>query len=211
MTETQEPRAVVALTDVAVHRRTTGQEIVLDGINWTVRPGEHWALLGANGAGKTTLLRLVGAGAPFMWPVTTAGGTHVRAARRTCGTGTPAALELVGNAAAGSGTRDAFHTTCTICGVSDVPLLGGAVRYRRVCAPAPRRRPPPDDLHLPVSAAGRGDRQRTCPMTTGPRWRSGSWGPTLPGVRSHSPRRCGGLLGAVAGHRTRRRTRPAAH
>ncbi|MGW5449480.1 hypothetical protein [Streptomyces asiaticus] len=34
MTETQEPRAVAALTDVAVHRRTTGQEIVLDGINW---------------------------------------------------------------------------------------------------------------------------------------------------------------------------------
>ncbi|WP_435800249.1 hypothetical protein [Streptomyces misionensis] len=46
MTETQDPRAVVAVTDVAVHRRTTGQEIVLDGINWTVRPGEHWALLG---------------------------------------------------------------------------------------------------------------------------------------------------------------------
>lgn len=61
MTGTQQPPAVVALTDVAVHRRTTGQEIVLDGINWTVRPGEHWALLGANGAGKTTLLRLVGA------------------------------------------------------------------------------------------------------------------------------------------------------
>ncbi|MER7921253.1 MULTISPECIES: ATP-binding cassette domain-containing protein [unclassified Streptomyces] len=61
MSETQEPRAVVALNDVAVHRRTTGQEIVLDGIDWTVRAGEHWALLGANGAGKTTLLRLVGA------------------------------------------------------------------------------------------------------------------------------------------------------
>ncbi|MBL1102457.1 ABC transporter ATP-binding protein [Streptomyces coffeae] len=61
MTETQEPRAVVALSDVAVHRRTTGQEIVLDEINWTIRPGEHWALLGANGAGKTTLLRLAGA------------------------------------------------------------------------------------------------------------------------------------------------------
>ncbi|GAA1042361.1 MULTISPECIES: ABC transporter ATP-binding protein [Streptomyces] len=61
MTETQDPRAVVALRDVAVHRRSSGQEIVLDGIDWTVGPGEHWALLGANGAGKTTLLRLVGA------------------------------------------------------------------------------------------------------------------------------------------------------
>ncbi|WP_331740437.1 ATP-binding cassette domain-containing protein (plasmid) [Streptomyces sp. NBC_00015] len=61
MTETQERRAVVALTNVSVHRRTTGQEIVLEDISWTVRPGEHWALLGANGAGKTTLLRLIGA------------------------------------------------------------------------------------------------------------------------------------------------------
>lgn len=61
VTENQDSRAVVALTGVAVHRRSSGQEIVLDGIDWIVRPGEHWALLGANGAGKTTLLRLVGA------------------------------------------------------------------------------------------------------------------------------------------------------
>ncbi|OPF83738.1 ABC transporter ATP-binding protein [Streptomyces antioxidans] len=67
MDETRKPRAVVALREVAVHRRTTGQEIVLDGINWRVGPGEHWALLGANGAGKTTLLRLIGA---VMYPTT---------------------------------------------------------------------------------------------------------------------------------------------
>ncbi|WP_377273642.1 ABC transporter ATP-binding protein [Peterkaempfera sp. SMS 1(5)a] len=73
MTEIQEPRAVVvALTDVAVHRRTTGQEVILDGITWTVRSGEHWALLGANGAGKSTLLRLAGA---VMYP--TAGTVEV--------------------------------------------------------------------------------------------------------------------------------------
>lgn len=30
-------------------------------IDWTVRPGEHWALLGANGAGKTTLMNVAGA------------------------------------------------------------------------------------------------------------------------------------------------------
>lgn len=51
---------VVAVDEVSVRRLTTGQAI-LDGINWRVGPGEHWALLGANGAGKTTLLRLVGA------------------------------------------------------------------------------------------------------------------------------------------------------
>ncbi|MGV9697914.1 ABC transporter ATP-binding protein [Streptomyces sp. NPDC003470] len=52
--------AVLLLEDVSVRRHTTDQ-LILDGIDWTVRPGEHWALLGANGAGKTTLLRLLGA------------------------------------------------------------------------------------------------------------------------------------------------------
>jgi ABC-2 type transport system ATP-binding protein len=32
---------------------------LLRDVDWTVRPGEHWALLGANGAGKTTTVRLV--------------------------------------------------------------------------------------------------------------------------------------------------------
>ncbi|MCU1352002.1 MAG: transporter ATP-binding protein [Acidimicrobiales bacterium] len=31
---------------------------ILDGIDWTVRPGERWVLLGPNGCGKTTLLRI---------------------------------------------------------------------------------------------------------------------------------------------------------
>jgi molybdate transport system ATP-binding protein len=32
---------------------------VLQDVDWSVRRGEHWALLGANGAGKTTLLSLI--------------------------------------------------------------------------------------------------------------------------------------------------------
>ena len=39
---------------------TTEQTVLLDDINWHVRPGEHWALLGPNGAGKSTLLRIAG-------------------------------------------------------------------------------------------------------------------------------------------------------
>ncbi|MYS21349.1 iron complex transport system ATP-binding protein [Streptomyces sp. DvalAA-14] len=54
------PLAVAALDAVSVRRYTTGQ-IILDDVTWTVRAGEHWALLGANGAGKTTVLRLIGA------------------------------------------------------------------------------------------------------------------------------------------------------
>lgn len=34
---------------------------LLQGIDWFVRPGERWAVIGANGAGKTTLLRIASA------------------------------------------------------------------------------------------------------------------------------------------------------
>ncbi|MHB8328232.1 MAG: ATP-binding cassette domain-containing protein, partial [Acidimicrobiales bacterium] len=33
---------------------------VLDGVDWEVRPGERWAVLGPNGSGKTTMLRVAG-------------------------------------------------------------------------------------------------------------------------------------------------------
>jgi len=49
-------RTVVELRDVEV--RLDGNPVLHD-LSWTVRRGEHWAVVGPNGAGKSTLLRLV--------------------------------------------------------------------------------------------------------------------------------------------------------
>jgi iron complex transport system ATP-binding protein len=38
---------------------------ILDRVSWTVKPNEHWAILGANGAGKTSLLKIV---CGELWP-----------------------------------------------------------------------------------------------------------------------------------------------
>ena len=40
-------------------------KLVLAGINWRVRRGEHWFILGPNGSGKTTLTRLL---LGYVWP-----------------------------------------------------------------------------------------------------------------------------------------------
>ena len=36
-----------------------GDTHILRDVNWTVRPGEHWIILGANGSGKTSLLKAI--------------------------------------------------------------------------------------------------------------------------------------------------------
>jgi molybdate transport system ATP-binding protein len=61
-------RAVKAPLDVRLHRIDVkrGDRTVLRAIDWHIRPGQHWVLVGANGAGKTQLLKLI-AGA--IWPV----------------------------------------------------------------------------------------------------------------------------------------------
>ncbi|MDR1187778.1 MAG: ABC transporter ATP-binding protein [Bifidobacteriaceae bacterium] len=46
---------VLRLEDV---RLTRGPKTILDGIDWSVREGQHWVMLGPNGAGKTTVLQI---------------------------------------------------------------------------------------------------------------------------------------------------------
>lgn len=54
--------AIIELKDVTWK---TGNKELLKGVTWTVRPKEHWALLGLNGSGKTTLLNLING---YIWP-----------------------------------------------------------------------------------------------------------------------------------------------
>jgi iron complex transport system ATP-binding protein len=68
-----EPDPVIALANVAVRREGT---VVLKDLNWHVRPGERWVILGPNGSGKTTLLQVAGA---RMWP--SAGTVEILSAR----------------------------------------------------------------------------------------------------------------------------------
>lgn len=46
-------------------RLTRGGRTVLRDVDWAIRPGQRWVLVGANGAGKTQLLKLV---AGSVWP-----------------------------------------------------------------------------------------------------------------------------------------------
>jgi iron complex transport system ATP-binding protein len=72
--------------------------IILQGIDWTVSAGEHWALIGPNGSGKSTLLSLAAASRhPSTGRVTilgeTMGQTDVWALRERIGDINPAMVQ----------------------------------------------------------------------------------------------------------------------
>ncbi|MDR0622297.1 MAG: ATP-binding cassette domain-containing protein [Deltaproteobacteria bacterium] len=54
--------SVIELTGIVLKR---GPLTLLNGIDWLVESGQHWALLGPNGAGKTLILRIV---TGYVWP-----------------------------------------------------------------------------------------------------------------------------------------------
>jgi molybdate transport system ATP-binding protein len=51
----------VRMEDVTIQY---GDKVILDHVNWTVKAGECWAVLGHNGSGKSTLLSLISADNP---------------------------------------------------------------------------------------------------------------------------------------------------
>lgn len=53
---------IIEFNDVVWQRN---QKTILDEVNWTVKPGEHWTILGLNGSGKTSLLNMVNG---YAWP-----------------------------------------------------------------------------------------------------------------------------------------------
>lgn len=44
---------ILDIRDLTIRRNGT---VILDRLSWTVRPGEHWVIVGANGSGKTSML-----------------------------------------------------------------------------------------------------------------------------------------------------------
>lgn len=71
---TRSPSPLLAVSGLTLQR---GRVTLLDRVDWTVNPGEHWVIMGPNGGGKTSLLRaLTGHITPTAGTMSLLGGTH---------------------------------------------------------------------------------------------------------------------------------------
>ncbi len=50
------PEVLIEMEDTTVQY---GDQVVLDHVNWTMKRGENWAILGSNGSGKSTIVKLI--------------------------------------------------------------------------------------------------------------------------------------------------------
>jgi molybdate transport system ATP-binding protein len=66
MTKAAEHTFDVAVKMDHVHVKF-GEKSILDDLSWTIKRGEHWALVGHNGSGKSTLLSLITADNPQVY------------------------------------------------------------------------------------------------------------------------------------------------
>jgi iron complex transport system ATP-binding protein len=68
---------VADILTVSGLRVVRGRTVILRGMDWRVRRGEHWVILGANGSGKTSLLKsITGYLSPTSGEITLLGKTY---------------------------------------------------------------------------------------------------------------------------------------